>query len=308
MNNEDKKDMKPVIAQQYVYPPMMYPQGDEINLLDIWRILVKRKKLIVATCLLITLMGSAYAILKPTIYVYSTAVQIGSTSMGGKETPVDDINNAASKVKELYVNSVLSDFYRDNPNEKKDLEFEVSVPKNSQILMIGSKCSEEEAPLYDQFINKISAKLVADHSEKIKEFKAVLSERIGNAKNRLALLESNEKQIIQWIEGFDKAFKASPIDNSGTTALVITELSSQQQQISSEKFSLLAQITDKESDLKLTNDTRLLYPVEKSIEPVGLDTKMMISAFVFAGLVLGVFVALTWDFIEKLKSQPSTEN
>ncbi|MEQ1485978.1 Wzz/FepE/Etk N-terminal domain-containing protein [Methyloglobulus sp.] len=308
MNNEDKKDMKSVSAPQYVYPPMMYPQGDEINLLDIWRILVKRKKLIVAICLLITLMGSAYAILKPTIYVYSTAVEIGSTSMGGKEAPVDDINNAASKLKELYVNSVLSDFYRDNPNEKKDLLIDVSVPKNSEILMIGSKCSEEEAPLYRQLINKISAKLVADHSEKIKEFRAVLFERIGNAKNRLALLEDNEKQIAQRIEGFDKAFKVSPIDNSGTTALVMTELSSQQHQISGEKFSLLAQITDKESDLKLTHDTRLLYPVEKSIEPVGLDTKMMISAFVFAGLVLGVFIALAWDFIEKMKSQLSTEN
>lgn len=308
MNNEDKKDMKPVSAPQYVYPPMMYPQGDEINLLDIWRILVKRKKLIVAICLLITLIGSAYAILKPTIYIYSMAVEIGSISVGGKETPVDEINNAASKVKELYVNSVLSDFYRDNPNEEKDLIFDVSVPKNSEILMIGSKCSEEQAPLYCQLINKISTKLVDDHSEKIKEFRAVLSEQIGNAKNRLALLEDNEKQIIQRIEGFDKAFKASPIDNSGTTALVMTELSSQQQQISSEKFSLQAQITDKESDLKLTHDTRLLYPVEKSIEPVGLDTKMMISAFVFVGLVLGIFIALTWDFIEKMKSQLSTES
>jgi uncharacterized protein involved in exopolysaccharide biosynthesis len=308
MNNEDKKDMKPVSAPQYVYPPMMYPQGDEINFLDIWRILVKRKKLIVAICLLITLIGSAYAILKPTIYIYSTAVEIGSISVGGKETPVDEINNAASKVKELYVNSVLSDFYRDNPNEEKDLIFDVSVPKNSEILMIGSKCSEEEAPLYCQLINKISTKLVDDHSEKIKEFRAVLSEQIGNAKNRLALLEDNEKQIVQRIEGFDKAFKATPIDNSGTTALVMTELSSQQQQISSEKFSLQAQITDKESDLKLTHDTRLLYPVEKSIEPVGLDTKMMISAFVFVGLVLGIFIALTWDFIEKMKSQLSTKN
>jgi uncharacterized protein involved in exopolysaccharide biosynthesis len=308
MNNEDKKDMKSVSAPQYVYPPMMYPQGDEINLLDIWRILVKRKKLIVAICLLITLMGIAYAILKPTIYAYSTAVEIGSISVGGKETPVDETNNAASKVKELYVNSVLTDFYRDNPNAEKDLLIDVSVPKNSEILMIGSKCSEEEAMLYRQLINKVSTKLVNDHSEKIKEFRAVLSEQIGNAKNRLALLEDNEKQIVQRIEGFDKAFKASPIDNSGTTALVMTELSSQQQQIGREKFSLQAQITDKESDLKLTHDTRLLYPVEKSIEPVGLDTKMMISAFVFVGLVLGVFIALTWDFIEKMKSQLSTEN
>jgi uncharacterized protein involved in exopolysaccharide biosynthesis len=308
MNNEDKKDMKSVSAPQYVYPPMMYPQGDEINLLDIWRILVKRKKLIVAICLLITLIGSAYAILKPTIYAYSTAVEIGSISVGGKETPVDETNNAASKVKELYVNSVLTDFYRDNPNAEKDLLIDVSVPKNSEILMIGSKCSEEEAQLFGQLINQVSTKLVNDHSEKIKEFRAVLSEQIGNAKNRLALLEDNEKQIVQRIEGFDKAFKASPIDNSGTTALVMTELSSQQQQIGREKFSLQAQITDKESDLKLTHDTRLLYPVEKSIEPVGLDTKMMISAFVFVGLVLGVFIALTWDFIEKMKSQLSTEN
>lgn len=305
--NENKQHMSPVSAPQYGHPtPFDHPQDDEINLLDIWCILAKRKNLILGISLLVTLIGSSYAILKPEIYAYSTAIEIGSFFSDGKEVPVDEAKNAASKVKEIYVNAVLNDFYRENPEQGKNIKINVSVAKDSEILMIDSQCSEEQAPLYTQLINKIGIKLIDSHSDTIKKTRTVLLEQIGIAKNRLGLLADNEKELSKRIEGFDKAIKASQIDNSGTTALVMTELSQQQQQISGEKFSLLSQITGIESELNLIQDTKLLFPVEKSIEPVGIETKLIIVASALAGLILGVFTALMWDFIEKVKSQPTS--
>lgn len=303
MNNENKQDMNPVSAPQYVYPPMAYPQGDEINLLDIWRILAKRKKMVIVISLLITLAGSAYAILKPEIYAYTTAIQIGSVFANGKEEPVDEVKNAESKIKEVYIASVLSDFYRENPGQAKNIKINASVPKDSEILIISGKCSEIQAPIYQELINKVSAKLVKNHNEKIKESRSQLSEQIANAKKRLELLENNEKELNKRIESFDKTFKAAPIDNSSVTVLVITTLSNQKRQISIDKLSLQSEITEKESELSLIQDSKLLYPVTKSIEPVSFDKKIMVIAFALAGFILGVFVALAWDFFEKVKGQ-----
>jgi uncharacterized protein involved in exopolysaccharide biosynthesis len=308
MDNEKKQDMNSVSAQQYYYPPMIYPQDDEINLLDIWRILAKRKKLIIIISLLVTLGGSAYAISKPDIYAYSTAIQIGSSFVDGKEEPVENAKNAQSKVKEVYIASVLSDYYSDKFGQAKNIKIDVSLPKDSEVLIIRSNSPEQQGQIYQQLITRISAKLVESHREKINEFRAELSEQILNAKKRLELIEVREKELNKRIEGFDKAFKASPIDNSGTTALVMTELFQQQYQISSEKYALQSQIVNKLSRLNLIQDTKLLYPVTKSSEPVGFDKKIMIAAFALAGLMLGVFISLVRDFVEKTKSQLATGN
>lgn len=303
MNNEKKQDMGLAAAPQYYYPP--YPQADEINLLDIWRILAKRKKLIIAISLLITLAGSAYALLKPETYTYSTAIQIGS--MSGK--PVDEIKNVESKVKEAYIAAVLNDFYRDNPNHPKNIKIDVSVPKGSEILIVGSKCPDKQAQLCQQLINKISAKLGADHGEKIKMFRDALSEQIVNAKKRLELLEDNEKALNKRMEGFDKTgLQDSSNYNSGTVALVMIELSQQQLQISSEKFNLQSQLVNNVSQMNLIQDTKLLNPVTKSIDTMGLGKILLIISFAFIGLFLGVLMALVWDFIEKMKGQLVTVN
>lgn len=252
--------------------------------------------------------GSAYAILKPDIYAYSTAIQIGSFFVDGKEESVDEAKNAESIVKEVYIASVLSDFYRESPGQAKNIKIDVSLPKDSEVLIIRSRCPEQQGQIYQQLIAKISAKLVENHSEKIKEFRSVLSGQIANAKKRLELLEANEKELNKRIEGFDKTFRASPLDNSGTTALVMTELFGQQQRISVEKYTLQSQIADKVPQLNLIQDTKLLYPVTKSSEPVSVDKKLIIIASALAGLVLGIIIALVWDFVEKTKDQLATEN
>jgi uncharacterized protein involved in exopolysaccharide biosynthesis len=308
MNNEKKQGMNPVSAPQYAYPPMIYPQDDEINLLDIWRVLAKRKKLVIAVSLLITLVGSGYAILKPEVYAYSTAIQLGSFFVNGKQAAVDEAKSAVSKVKEAYLISVLNDFYRENPGHPKNIKIDVSAPKDSEILIISRKCPESEEAVSQQLINKISAKLVDGHGENIKAFRNTLSEQIANAKKRLELLENNEKELNKRIKGFDKTFKAAPIDNSGTTVLVMTTLSTQKHQISIEKLSLQSEIMEKESELSLIQDTRLLYPVTKSIEPVSIDKKLMILLAVFAGFILGISIALMWDYVEKMKSQLTAPN
>ncbi len=49
-----------------------YPADDEINLMDLWRILMARKSLIIAITILVTLGAAAYAFLAPSVYKAET--------------------------------------------------------------------------------------------------------------------------------------------------------------------------------------------------------------------------------------------
>ncbi len=71
MNKSDNKDINTIPPQQYYYPPYAYPQDDEVNLMDILRILTNKKKQIIATFLVITFVGCIYGLLKPDLYNYS---------------------------------------------------------------------------------------------------------------------------------------------------------------------------------------------------------------------------------------------
>ena len=301
MNNQDKREInEQVIAPHY---PLIQSQEDEINLLDIWRILVKKKKLINIVWLVVILAGSAYAVLKPDIYGYSATIQLGSFFVDGKEITVDDVKNAESKIKEIYIPFVLNDYYAKNPDLDKNIKIDVSVPKESKILMLSSKSSEQKGPIYQELINKISANLIDNNNQIIKERKSIVLEQIANAKKRLQLLADSEKELTTRTEKFDTAFKSSPIDNSGTTALVLTELSSQKNQIDRDKFALEALILNKESELKIMQESKLLSAVTRSIEPVGLGAKLIVALSVFLGLIFAVFIALAADSIEKMKKQ-----
>ena len=60
---------------------------DEIDLVQLFQILLKRKALIIAVALIFLLIGLGYALSKKPVYEYTTTVQIGTVLDGISETP-----------------------------------------------------------------------------------------------------------------------------------------------------------------------------------------------------------------------------
>ncbi len=55
-----------------------YNQGDEISLVELWRSLVEQKTVFFATFLIILIAGCAFSLIQPTLYEYSTTIEIGT--------------------------------------------------------------------------------------------------------------------------------------------------------------------------------------------------------------------------------------
>ncbi len=276
-------------------------QDDEATLIDAIKVLKKRKNVITSLVLLTTFVGSIYAFSSAEIYTYSTAIQVGVLYVNGNEKPLAPVKNVASEIKELLIPSVLSQYYQDNPGQNKKLEITATVPKDSEIIMLSSKSSEEESALYKQLLTTISTKLITEQNKKVDQYKDHLTNQIVSAKKRLELLGVSEEETNKRIDNFQKSFKSSPIDNGGTTSLVITELFGQLQDISNEKFNLESSITNMEKDHKFTLYSGFISPVTRSLEAVSSDKKIIVIGSSVVGIFLGIFVAFALDFIEKIK-------
>ena len=55
---------------------------DEINLIDLWLVLAKHRKLLILIVLAVMLLGVFQALSKPTLYSYSAALQVGLIPVG----------------------------------------------------------------------------------------------------------------------------------------------------------------------------------------------------------------------------------
>ncbi len=303
MSNSDNQNLAvdQALINTKTYSVREHADDDEISLFEIWLILARKKKLILIICLLVTLAGSLYALTKPDVYGYSATLQLGALFADGHEISIDDIKNAESKLKEVYLPVVLNDYYNKTPASEKNIKINVSVPKESKILIISGSSTEKDASIYQDLINKTGIHLIENLNEVIKTKKKLASEQVIKITKRLQILAESEKDLNARIESFDKSFKSTPIDNSGTTALVITELNNQKLQMNREKYSLESLLLNIESDLKLSKETKFLTSVTQSIEPIGLNTKMIILLSLLFGLILAVFIALATDLIGKLK-------
>jgi Chain length determinant protein len=301
MNSARNQDIE---LNQYYKIPMPYQQqDDEISLIDIFRILAKHKYLILIITLLVSLAGSAYAFLKQDVFSYATAIQLGSIAVGGETKPIADIIAVEAKMKSLYIPRTIDDYYRANPGQKRNINISVSVPKGGDALQIESKCSDKIAPVCINLIDKISGLIVSDLIQKTDNYKTSLNVQIVNASKRLTELDNDFLQINRKIETFENTLKASNANNIAINALINTELFAQAQAITREKYALESLITNKQSDLNLIQATKALYPTTKSLDTVDIGKQLIIFASLFMGVFLGIFAALIFNFIEKMKSQ-----
>ncbi len=142
---------------------------DEIDLVQLFQILLKRKFLILGVVFLCLLGGFGYVLLKDATYEYTTTLQIGTTFNGDKDAiKMSEIENPLSvklKLKEVYIPAAgnqLSDGH-----DGKFYPVSVKEQKNSDIILIATKGGAEDEQLFYELHSMIVSPLIANHHEAI---------------------------------------------------------------------------------------------------------------------------------------------
>ncbi|BCA80088.1 Wzz/FepE/Etk N-terminal domain-containing protein [Desulfuromonas sp. AOP6] len=146
---------------------MQEMHDDEIDLIDILRVLWQRKTMIILGSLLFFIGGVAFALLTPKVYEYSSTIEVGKilTNVGqGEELkPLQDMQTIIAKLEEGYIPQVLHVSFRET--QVADLAVKVKVPKDSQLLLLKSKSDQKDASKITSAHKNIIDLLIADHGK-----------------------------------------------------------------------------------------------------------------------------------------------
>ncbi len=179
--------------------PSRYEE-DEISLVDLWLVLVRRRLIIVAAVLACILAGLLFALLQPPLYAFTTTIQIGRIV----ELPglLESTETVAVKLNEGYIPKVLA-AYVNEADDRTALKIEASSPKQSQMVLIKSKTQEKESELHLDLHKRIIETLLADHAILIGNFRKALEIKIKQAQDRYASLSDEARLLVSRLELLD---------------------------------------------------------------------------------------------------------
>ncbi len=196
-------------------------QTDEIDLVQLWLILLKRKYLIGSVCLLCLLGGTAFAFLVPAKYTYSTTIEIGNTlasnGTGIVSRPIESPEAVLAKIKESYVPLAVNQMKQE---DKVTFAVTVRNPKASNLIILSSQGTVNMAEPYQNLHDMVTKSILIDHLKIIdvprKEYK-IQSQQEGIKLKKLEdprIFAIEEKDLLIQIEaakmkltGFDEREK-----------------------------------------------------------------------------------------------------
>jgi len=169
----------------------------EINLIDLWLILVRQKKLIITTFLATLLVGIAITFIQPKKYNYRTSIEIGTQVIDDKVYPIEDIKILLSKIKEIYLPQILEEYNTAHPEEHKHWEITTSNPNNTQIVIVEGVGIEKEGSFYLSLLQSLIKKIkeVQQH-EIITTLKRKFEAELRRFSYRIEEQQDQEKLLI----------------------------------------------------------------------------------------------------------------
>jgi len=133
---------------------------DEISLVDLWLVLVKRKNILFFMVLFSFVVGLLYVFSKPLVYEFGTSIEIGSRVDG---VTIEPIQSVLAKLQEAYIPLVLSSYNASALEKNKITDIESSVTKGSGIIRLSIAGRENNEDIYKSLLNEIVEKITADH-------------------------------------------------------------------------------------------------------------------------------------------------
>lgn len=265
---------------------------DEIRLVDIWLVLVRRKFIIAALVFVSIAFGLIYALFTPHSYAYTTIVEIGTN---GQNELIEPLETARSKVADGYIAQVLQAHFKSHSNSAR-YEVKAEVPKNSQVLVLRSRGTVENEPVYAALHGEVVSRLKLDHLRAQNTLRADLKMRLETRERNLAELRQQAKLFETQLKRLEEKRELPARELSYLTSLRLAD----NQRVQSE---MLLLVDNARMQLANVHETSAVVPTMRSLDPVGPGRKTMVVLSGLIGLFLGIVTALFVEFVAKTREE-----
>lgn len=173
-------------------PEQFGQPNDEIDLVDLWLIIYRRKWLLLAVVALFLLSGLVYSVIKPVIYTYSASLQVGALANlennDHRFSAIEDPEFVVSRLNESIIPFTLHNYQSEYP-EMKLPDIKARIPKKSGLVVIETKGPENNAVVYIELINRVAERVVVEHRPLMTLMQSIYLSEMKQAEIRQAELE-----------------------------------------------------------------------------------------------------------------------
>ena len=298
-----------------------YIDDDEIDLVDLFMIVWKRKTMIIVVTLLLTVAAAGISYLMPKVYEVTAIMEPGRDENG---KPIESAQTIREKIlggaydKNIIINLNLS--MRDLP------KFKVSIPKQTDLLAVSVETSSSAVAVksLEMLITELKGEINSQVSLRKQSIENDVEAAIAESLSYPLRIKSLEKLIsntIQKTESLEKEKKrilTNPKGDSISLLLYLNELSTQDTSLNNLYNDLeRLKLQNKTVAVKISNLRLKLAAIEPlsvnkppsvSIDPVKPNKKLMVALAFILGLMGGIMLAFGAEFMTKVRSQQAKEN
>ena len=303
--------------------PTQYAGGayneDEISLVDLWLVMVRRKWLIMGIAFLCLALGVASALMREPVYGFTTVVELGRM---GDAKPVEATDSAAARIGRIAVPIVRSEMLMlQTEADQRPPEVNVRRPSGgAHLLEFGSEGTmerqEEILRLHERLLNWIKT----DHDDLAERDKKRLELEKRTVQDEMNRIETEKKRIQQRITETrsrlttgrilqGKAPDEATDEAQAMTLLIIqSQIEDAHRQLSDLEEELYKRIPSREDRLdirmaEIENQLDRIYLTKvhakalASEYPVSTGKRLVVALSLVLGVMLGVFGAFFAEFL-----------
>lgn len=274
-------------------------QNDEIDLKELWGVVLKRKKIIFLFTVGSLLLGIVYAFMQKPIYEVKAVIEIGSYSVTNTNTFLESPQNLMKRLDVIYIDNK-------NANDVSSLK-RVDLVKGTQNLIeiVATANSNEDAT---QKLKLIVEDIYSRHTLILNSYLALMKTKMKNLEKQQEDIVLEKRALAEFIEqkmaSIDKILK----DNPTVAAVYTIDLNTKASQLGELKTKIYT-INNQMSDLSLMLSSNNVKPTAMIGEMIKNDypikpRKMLIIAVSFiTGIILSIFLVCFLEFIGKKNNE-----
>jgi len=241
---------------------------DEISLVDLAIILVRRWKAMAVVFIAVMVCAVAAAFLLPKSYQYATLYNIAEyTNSDGELEGVESPEAVVAKAENIYLGAETRALLK---AEKLDnLPFEVSVenPKNTLLVQFNSEAAKDERSLVSELHQRVAGRIKDAQAAIVNQRRNILKQQLETAREALA------------------SSKESTSPNAGE--LVAT---------------YLERVTNLEQELAGLHDGEVTQLAVQGLKPAGVSKTLVLAVGFFLGVLLAIMAAFMMQFCSLVRA------
>ncbi len=169
-------------------------QSQEVRLVEIWRILNRRRKLFFKTAISVVVAGLVLALVLPKAYDLNTSLEIAAIPTGDGLVPLEAPETVKAKLENTFVPQVINEFKADTDRSDR-YRVKVRIPRKSAVVLLKSRTSMDDVDIYRKLHRDIVAAVARNHLKLINSQKRKIQTEL--AKARTALEELRDPTTLE---------------------------------------------------------------------------------------------------------------